>query len=222
MPALPSAKLSALLPLIMPFAKGCPEPMALMQARLAAIEFCEKTRCWRHVTSISLTTQHTAIVTPDHSAIFEFEEATWNGKTLTPVQYTDADPDELAEMAEDAEPNWITQISPGEIALYPFRAGTLRLSMILKPRHGNLYGTDAADPLHDAYNVVPQFMLDLHAAALADGALARILVTKGETFYDPNEAGRRQAMFREACSNKSGANIRGQQRAPVRAKARWL
>lgn len=222
MPALPTTRLSVLLPLILPMAKHCPEPYALLQARLACIDFCEATRCWRHVQSVTMTDNHTAIVAPTHSTIFEFEEVTWNGLPLDPVDYTEAEPDELAAIAGSGNPRWISQISPGEVGVFPFKPGTLRLSLFLKPRHGQLFGTDADDPLHDAYNVIPEFLFIQHATALADGALARILMTRDEPFFDPQKAAVHDAAFRSALVRKSSSHVRGQQRAPVRTKARWI
>lgn len=222
MPAYPTTRLSELLPLILPHAKHCPEPFALLQARLAAIEFCEKTRCWRHVLTREMTTNHSVVVAPMTATIFEFEDATFDGSPLTPIQYTEADPDDLLEIANDGEPKWISQIAPGEVAVFPFKAGTLRASVFLKPRHGQLFGTDPLDPLHDSFNVIPDFLFVQHAADLADGALARILFTPDEPFTDPQRAAVHHAAFKKACSNKSGAHVRGQQRAPVRTKPRWI
>jgi hypothetical protein len=222
MPALPTTRLSSLLPLVLPFAKHCPEPFALLQARLAAIEFCEKTRCWRHVATVEMVANHTAFVAPTHSTIFEFEDATFDGNPLAAIQYTEATPDELAEIAGSGRPKWLTQISPGEVAVYPFEPGTLRLSMFLKPRHGQLFSTDPDDPLHDAYNVIPDFLFQQHANALADGALARILMCEGEPFFNPQKAAVHDARFGEACGRRSSSHVRSQQRAPIRTKPRWL
>jgi hypothetical protein len=215
-------KLNVLLPLIMTRVNKCPEPYALLQARLAAIDYCEKTRCWRHVTQVELTDNHTAIVTPTGSTIFEFEQATHNGNDLIPIQFTQADPEEMSGLSQGAQPKWISQIRAGEVAVYPFAAGTLRLSAFLKPRHGQLFGTDPTDPLHDAYNVIPEYIATQFGKAIADGALARIFTTKDASFYDPQLAGFHATEFRDACQSQSANNIRGQQRAPIRTNPRWL
>ena len=222
MTALPTTRLSALLPLILPFAAHCPEPYALLQARLAAIEFCEKTRCWRHVVSKAMTANNSTLIAPITATIFEFEAVTFDGNPLDPIQYTEADPDALAEVAQTGEPKWITQVAPGEVAVFPFKAGTLRASVFLKPRHGQRFGVDADDPLHDAYNVIPEFLFAQYATSLADGALARILMTQGEPFFDPQRAAIHASAFRDACAIKSNSHVRGQQRGPVRTKARWI
>jgi hypothetical protein len=222
MPAFPTTRLSALLPLILPYVQHCPEPYALFQARLAAIEFCEKTRCWRHVVTLPMTAHTTMIFAPMSATIHEFEDVTYDGEPLTPVQYTEADPDALTGIAEGGNPRWITQVAPGEVSVFPFVPGTLRASVFLKPRHGQQFGTDLSDPLHDAFNVIPDFLFAQHATQLADGALARIMLTENEPFYNPEKAAMHERKFQSACANRSGAHVRGQQRAPVRTRPNWI
>lgn len=222
MAALPTTKLSALLPLILPHARECPEPYALQCARLAAIEFCERTRCWRHVTSVAMTENHTAVVAPQYSTIHEFEEVTFDGNQLTPTQFTDAEPEEMLGIASADAPRWVTQIAPGEIAVYPFRAGTLRIAAFLKPRHGQLFGTDPTDPLFDAYDVIPEFLFIQHASALAAGALMNIMVTPDEPFTNFKLATAYAAKFNGACDASFSSSMRGQQRARLRTKQEWF
>lgn len=222
MPALPTQRLDALLPLIIPYVTSCPEPYALFQLRQAAIEFCERTKCWRHIVTVGIAANHTATVAPDFSTIHEFEEA-WLGEVkLTPTQFTDAQPDELSGQSIGDRARYITQIAPGEVAVYPFEAGTLKISCFLKPRQGQQFGTDAADPMFDAYNVIPAFLFDQHAIDLSNGALARIMLTPNEPFSDPARAAFHEAAFNSACASSFSSSIRGQQNAPVRVKPNWM
>ena len=78
------------------------------------------------------------------------------------------------------------------------------------------------DPLADANNVVPEFMLIQHAEKLAWGALARILAIPRQPFSDGAAAEVYRARFTEACANLQSATIRGQQRAPMRTKPMWM
>lgn len=223
MATLPTTRLSSLLPMILPFAIGCPEPFALFQARMAAIEFCERTKCWRQIVTMDITENGTSIIPQSSAAtIFAFEEATLDGNPLTPTQFTDADPDELSESVATGMSRWITQIAPGEVAIYPFNPGRLRVSCFLKPRNGQLFGTDPTDPMFDAYNVIPAFMFEQNASALASGALARILMTRGEPFADPERAAIEQAKFNAACTSHSASAMKGQQIAPRRTLPRWI
>lgn len=222
MSALPTVRLSEFLHLVLPQAKHCPEPFALLQLRLAAIEFCERTRCWRYVVTKELTVNSSVLLSPITATIHEFEEATLNGLPLEPTQFSDIPADEITGEVALGQAKWITQSAPGEVSIYPFETGTLRVSCFLKPRHGQVFGTDSEDPMFDAYNVVPDFMLAQHATAIADGALRRILMTPDEPFTDPQRAVVHAAEFDGACRAHFSSNMRGQQRAPVRVKPRWM
>ena len=222
MPALPTQRLDAVLPLILPYVKHCPEPYALFQLRMAAIEFCERTKCWRNIVTVDLTENHTAIVAPPYSTIHEFEEAWLGDARLTPTQFTNAEPDELFGRSGGNRAKFITQIAPGEVAVYPFEAGTLKVSVFLKPRQGQQFGTDAADPMFDAFNVIPAFLFDQNAMDLASGALARIMLTPDEPFSDPARAAFHDAAFKAACAGSFASSIKGQQNAPIRVKPNWM
>lgn len=217
-----TANISELLPYILPKAPTVPLPYAEFQARLAVIEFCERTRCWRQILKTNLTTNGSAMIAPINATIHEFEEVTLNGNILTPTQFTEMDPDELTGEESAGPAKYIAQVTPGHVSVYPFETGTLRVSCFLKPQHGQSVGTDATSPLSDAYNVLPKFMVTQYASALADGALYRIMSTNKQDFTDFEMAAVHKAAFDEACNKHFGSNLRGQQRAPVRVKPRWM
>ena len=63
------ARLQTLFPLILPKAPGCPGVTAAQQARLAAIEFCERSRCWREITTVTVDAAgEAALVAPPEQA----------------------------------------------------------------------------------------------------------------------------------------------------------
>lgn len=218
----PMAPISQLLPYILPKAPTVPLPFAEFQARLAAIEFCERTRCWRQIVNSNLNSAKGCVVVPAGATIHEFETATLNGKPLTATQFTDTNPDELTGEQNEGEAEYITQIVPGTVTVYPFERGKLRLSCFLKPRHGQSIGLDSTNPLADGFNVLPEFMVTQYATALADGALYRIMSTNKQDFTDFEMAAVHKNAFDEACDSHFGSNIRGQQRAPLRVKPRWM
>lgn len=217
-----STKTSDLLPYIMPKVPTVPQPFAEFQARLAAIEFCERTRCWRQIITVTLSANGRALIAPAFATIHEFEEATLDGQPLEPTQFIDVDPEEVTGIANDGQAKYIAQVRPGEVAVYPFQAGTLRVSCFLKPRHGQSIGFDAENPLSDAYNVMPDFMVTQYAAIIADGALYRIMSTPSQDFTNMEMAGIHKMAFDAGCNNHFGSNMRGQQRAPIRVKPRWM
>jgi|GEM_PF-993873 len=218
----PNTPLSTLLPYVLPHVPGCPDPVAEFELRMAAIEFCERTRCWRHMVQVEIASNNRTIIAPSFSQIHEFEEATHNGLKLTPSLWTEGDPDELSGQVREGLPQFITQFAPGQVSIRPFRAGTLRVSAFLKPCHGNAFGYDIEDPLRDAYNTIPAFMRDQYADALAKGALARLHGLPEERFTDPNRSAEARAYFNLACDSAFAANLKGQQRAPIRTKTNWM
>lgn len=201
---------------------GCPRPTAERALRMAAIEFCEKTKAWRHVLNHTLTAQGPVIVAPTYATIHQIESATHEGNALTPIGFTAVDPDPLTGLVAVGAPIYITQSSPNEVMIYPYSDGALRLSVFLKPRFGMLFGTDAADPMHDAYNIVPEFMLTQHGETIAHGALARLFAVPNEQWTDETRAAFYYGSFKERCAGAQASTFKGQQRAPLRTKPRWM
>ena len=210
---------SAFLPLILPFCPECPDFLAEQHARFAAIEFCERSRAWRHIVTVEIPAGSAGVgvmVAPDTAAIHEIEFAEINGRKLTPVQFSTIDGTGAGQA------DYITQTAPGEVRVVPFEPGTLKVSVFLKPLTASQYGTDAARPLFDRYNVVPDFLVDMHGHTIAAGALAKLLSIRNEPWSDAKEALRYEARFREKLDSAFRWNMRGQQRAPQRVKPRWF
>lgn len=201
-----------------PFAAGCPSPLLELNARLAAVEMCERTRCWRHRATITLNGPYPVPVIPNEATIFEFEEASIAGVPLTPVQFT-----EMTGAPETGLPRFITQVTPGTITIFPWPEASdgpveVQLSLFLTPRTDTQVGLQDGNPLLDSFNVVPDFIFQRHGERLADGALARVLMMAGESWYDPRRAAVHAARFEEAMDRNFRASIRGQQRAIQRTR----
>lgn len=218
----PLVSTQTLLPYILPDATGCPSFVAEFEARKAVIEFCERTRCWRHVVSVTLDAESKAIVAPDNTTIHEFEKALLDGVELTPTQFTAVDSEELYGTEITGPAKYISQIEPGQVLVHPSDTGTLRVSCFLKPKHGQSMQSDADNPISDAYNVFPAFMLAQYADSLAAGALSAILFKPNKPYTDYERAAVFRAKFEAACNGAFQSNIRGQQRAPLRVKPNWL
>lgn len=217
-----TTRIEAFSPLVLPHIQAAPRPLVEQSLRQAAIEFCERTRAWRHIVTVAMTEQKATAVAPDYSAIHVMESATMDGKLLIPVGYTEVLPDELSGAESLGSPKYITQSTPNEVQVYPFTPGTLRLSVILKPRLGHLFGTDPSDPLHDAYNIVPDFLLTQHGETIAYGALARLFIIPGEVWTDPSRAEFYRRMFESRTVSSETVSITGQQRARIRTKPHWI
>lgn len=215
------AHLDGLLPIANPHANGCPAFLVTQAARLAAVEFCERTRCWRHIMRFDATAPSSGEIIPLEAVIWEIEEASANGRPLTPVQHTDVTGDTVTI----GNPRFISQANPWGVLVHPFpETGpvNIEMSVFLKPRSDNIVGLDAENPLLDSLNVVPEWMMQQHGERLADGALSRVLMMEGQRWYNPERAAYHRALFDSALRRNFAANMRGQQRAPIRMPTSYM
>lgn len=212
-----TVQLGAFLPMVLPHAAGVPEPVATFNLRLAAIEFCERSRAWRHIVTRPLTRNDSVLQTPHFAAIHEIEYALHDKVPLAPIQFSEIEHGTI-DNAAGAPPKFITQVTPNTVSVYPFKEGSLEVSMFLKPRFGNQYGDNPENPLEDAFDEVPQFLLTQHGEPIAFGALARIFAIPNQPFSNPQLAGLYAQRFSMATDSKFSANLRGQHRAAIRSK----
>ncbi|WP_296763705.1 hypothetical protein [Sediminimonas sp.] len=214
-----TVNLSEFASLVQVYAASAPWPSMMAQLRRAAIEFCERTRCWRHVVSMPITDQDSIVVAPFYAAIHEFETAEFDGEPLTPLQFTDGQ----GMMDETgAPPRYITQKAPNTVRLLPFAAGKLDLTLFLKPVEGHAIYSESGEYPADDYDQVPRFLYTNHAETIAAGALVRILTMPGQDFTNPQLATMFNERFESACNSHFGHSIRGQQRAPVRTRGHYV
>jgi len=220
--------MSAFLPIMLPHAPGIPTVTAEFQLRLAVIEFCERTRCWRHMIDVEFTNDnHQAVVAPDYATIHDFEFAVFSSegverRPLVPTLYSEIGPDGL-DLYAGSPPDHISQVTPNTVTIFPFKAGTVSLSVFLKPRHGQDF-TNAANttPMQDHLNQVPEFLHTQWGEAISAGALARCLSMPAKEWTNPQLAGYHAARFERYCDALFSTNIVGQQRAPRRIKPNYF
>ena len=222
-------RLSEFLPYVLPNAPGAPDIVAERYIRMAAIEFCERTRCWRKISIVALTEENTvALVAPHYAAIHAIEYASFLSDTvaktpLTPTQYSDLADRQRADLEAEGTPRYITQVNPNTVTVFPLSAGELEVSLFLKPRMGQSfgYGTDD-DPIQDDFNLAPDFLLTQWGEAIACGALSKMLMQPQTRWEDPNKAAYYMQKFERACDAHFSTNITGQQRAPRRTRFRFV
>ena len=213
------------MPHVMPHCPTAPRPLVEQALRMAAREYCERTRCWRQIVETPIDTQNEGIVCPEYATVHEIESAYFDTTNeLTPTQFSVFDPVELDASANVGAPRYITQTQPNTVSIIPFQAGTLTLTLFLKPRSGSEYGVDGADTLQDRYNVVPEHLFIQSAEQIAEGALSRLLALPAETaeWSNPKMAMYYAGRFEEACSAKFNSHIKGQHRAKRRSRAHWF
>lgn len=214
--------LSRFLPLVLPHAPECPHGVATFNLRLAAIEFCERTRCWRHITNIKVQRERRALCAPAYAAIHHIERATWeDGTELEPLQFSHVDEGDFPPDAGGV-PRFITQEQYNSIRVLPFSEGEVKLSLFLKPVNGMDMAQNAEGITQDAYDVVPEFIYTMHAEAIAAGALARLLAQPGKPWSNMEGAMLYGGRAREFMDQHFSVNLSGQHRAPRRSRFRFV
>jgi hypothetical protein len=210
--------LSKFLPLVLPHVPGVPQFMATFNLRLSAIEFCKRTRCWRHVVSVLFDAATEAVVAPAYAAIHEFETALWNNETyLRPIQFSDVD-EPSATAAAGSVPQYVTQAESNTVRVIPAADGTLALTLFLMPVNGSSFAADADGNMVDLYDVVPDFLYLQHAEAIAAGAIARLMSMPGKDWTNPQLAAVHAARFHDSATTHFSVSLRGQHRARPRVK----
>lgn len=192
--------------LVLPFAPGCPEPVAVQFLREAAITFCERTRIWRERDKFSVVGGCDEVLcTPSYAQIYEIEQAWFNDKELQPAQFGSFDKHEYS----NSLPRYITQAGPESVRLVPgaIEEGILTLHLFLKPAQ------DAED--------LPDILTE-HERVIADGALNRILLIPNQPFTSPDMAAAYGQSFQAGLDRLFNINVRGKQRAPLRTKGSYF
>jgi hypothetical protein len=201
-------ELDLFMPHILPFAPGCAEPTAFYGIRQAAIDFCERTRLWRYEDEFTVSTDLSeAIMAPYGAVVHEIEQVLFDGQPLEPKTTQWLDQRQIGWRAGSlsGRPNYVTQTAPDTLQVVPAYAGTVNLSLWLKP-------SQDCDEL-------PDFMVDQYRETIAHGALGRILITPNQSFTSLDLAAifaQRFAMKIDSLSTKGST---GQQRAPLRTRA---
>lgn len=193
-----------LLPLILPRAPGCPEPIALDAIRQAAIEFCERTKLWRD-TDQFYADEFGDIMAPAQSVIHHIEEARFDGHRLEPIAVQELNaryPDYDWKTQTGDQPKFVTQLHPDTVKIVPAWTGYLELTLLLKPSN------DAQE--------IPNFIIDQYARTIADGALAEILMIPGAPYTNPQGGAMYSQRFQQRLDALQAMSIKGQQRAPIR------
>lgn len=225
----------------MPFAPRCPEIVAVYNLRLAAIELCERGRVWRYMMQIDVTENHFEITgIPAYGTVHKIERVRMIDALvdLLPVaahdvpleQYephlisSDMDQSAANDDVEQSPPIWFTQPSPNRLTLIPFQEGTVTVSAFLKPHlSSRTYAANLiTGVIEDSFDRVPGYIASLYGQALADGALARLLMHTKAEYADPNLAQAKAMAAEMAIRKLTGSSVSGQQRAPARTKTHWF
>jgi hypothetical protein len=214
----PTIALTKFLPLVLPHVKECPHTIATFNLRLAAIEFCERTKCWRHMTTLNVTRDGQNLAAPYYAAIHQIEKAVFDDETtLEPIQFSDVDEANFAEQLGQ-DPRHITQQAYNSIRVLPFKEGKLTLSLFLKPVNGMDMTLGADGVVADEYDAVPDFLYTMHAEHIACGAIARLAMQPNKPWTNPDLAMMHGQRFERAMNDHFSVSLTGQQRAKRRTR----
>lgn len=207
------SKLDDFLSYIRPWAPGVADPTAYKSIRLAAIEFCERTRLWKYEDTFSVTVDdcNSGIFTPNGSVLHDIEVVLFNGHELRPVAARDLD--RLEECWRTGElgtglPKYFTQIEQSTLRIVPAQEGELYLCLRLKPSKDT--------------NDLPDFIASEYMEVISWGALGRLLTVPGQSFTNTDLAAYYSAKFEQKIDRLSTKGVTGQMNAPKRSRARFF
>jgi hypothetical protein len=200
--------LSAFFPRIQPFVPGAAYPVIEDAIRLAAEQFCERTRLWRTDDTVTLTesSDTSYLCAQQHAVIHEVESARGEAGDLQPISISALDEqfDDWRGMTGSA-PQYYTQIKPDTLRFVPVAdSGQVTVQLILKP-------SPAAKQL-------PDFIFSQYSRVIAAGAKAELMVMPGAEYTKSGNAAAAYylTVFNSELDRISRRFLRGQQRAPVR------
>jgi hypothetical protein len=202
------------LPLVLPHAPGCPEPVALGAVRLAAAEFCERTLAWRSdldPVSVVAGRNEYSLAAPAGASVAMVLGAALDGTRLTPATEPElAEEFPFWESLEADRPGRFLLPTPGRIRLVPTPtrswADGLVVSVALKPRFSSSQAED--------------FLYDDHLETLAHGARARLLAMPGRTWSGTELSLHYDRQFRAGLTDARGRFLKGGTSASLTARYR--
>lgn len=224
----PMRPLYDFLPMLRVEAPGVPNPLAIQYLRLAAKDFCKRTRNWRHTITVEMDADgNESVVAPANSVVFEIENAHFGDDRipLEPLAYTSVDPDYFVPDPDNTgTPMYVTMKGRNTITILPYAEGTLHLSVFLHPLAGpeDTLRPDAGPVDYEAINSVPAFLFTDHADVIIAGALAKLLQVPQTKFQDPGRAQSFAMMYEANIVPELHANISGKASAVKRAKPEWF
>ena len=198
---------------VRPHAPGVPDPTAFKNIRLAAIEFCERTRLWKYEDDYDVTAEtcNDLLFAPNGSAIHDIEIVFHNGHELKARSTRDLDrlvPGWRTGDTSGGVPKYYTQIDMNSLRVVPAMEGHIYICMRLKPSQ-------------DA-KTLPDFLAEQYRECIGWGALARLLTVPGQSYTDPALAQYFEGKFAQKIDSLSIKGITGQQNAPKRTRGSYF
>ncbi|MEN6540823.1 MAG: hypothetical protein ABFC67_14545 [Mizugakiibacter sp.] len=184
-----------------PHVQGCPTIVVDQAITRAAIEFCQKTGVWRYdhvpVAAVEATTAY-SFAPPDGAKVERVLAAWLDGVPLTVKNATDLLGVDDWKTATGT-PTHLVVLNDTQFRLYPLGAGSVDLTVTLKPSR-------AATTIDDA-------IFEAHVDAIADGAIGKLAALPGKPWSSADLVTYHTGEFDKAIDD---ATIREFQHAPMR------
>ena len=200
---------SDLIPDVLPYVPGCPDPMLEQEIRSAAIEFFQRTRCWSQwldPLGASDRALEYDLDLPAGAEIVRIERATRDGKPLDVVGFRTLTVDPASGEAS------------GPIALTSADRVTVTLSQ--PPGAGSRIQVQVSLMPTRSASGVSDLLMSKHRDAIAEGAKYRLMRTPG-TLNQPKAAEEARQLFERAVATSSVDAWRGHTNATPRSTPKW-
>jgi len=202
-----------LITLAKPWARNVPEPALITSLREACRTLCAATRIWRATDVVTVTTpEETALATLADSdiALVLIEAARLDDTPLTPASVHDLDVTYPGWRVDTDESNaqFITQLEPPLVSIYPRATGELTTDLVLQP---SLTATE-----------IPQFLIDGYGTLLARAAAGMQLALPATEYQNLPLAGELLAEFERQTGRQHIISRKGPQRARLRTRGQFV
>lgn len=192
--------------LVGPMMLDCPYPIAEQGLRFAAIEFCERTRCYANVQEKTVAGgAKSVLLSPgDDALISEITLVEWNGKGIDPITQEIAE--QIRLRATTGVPEGYYRSNPETLVLVPLpgASGTLKVEMLLTPTR--------------TATSIPRFLYDLHWDAIENGAKARLMGSPNRPWSNAQMALFHKQQFETLVGSYSILADKDGTRRPLRVK----
>ena len=184
------------------------DPVIEHAIKMATIEFCAESWIWRHLHAaidIAADQQDYALDIPEESVAALVLSASLDDKPLDPMAVDALDLASPRWRVLTGDPEYVTQVDPDGFMLSPIPTTT----------DGQLYLTVALQPSMDS-DGAPDWLLNKYAEALADGALARLMVMSDKPWTDIDGGAYRRIRFDVAIAKARASAACGMGRSLLR------
>lgn len=195
---------------VAPYVNGAPSALMLAQLRDAACDFCARTLIWRTTLTPVLTVVDQTAYTlplPANSSLVKLISYSSDGSDQR--QIVDAAEGEFRLSNNDyTECVWTDDRQIFRVSPPPKTAGLpMVLTVALKPSDNTV--------------LVPEFIMDQHAATISAGAIARISAIPRQAFTDLQQAGIHEGVFTLRTKRVALSMARGFGRNARRTNVVW-